>query len=310
MLAGIGSMCALPVAISLAADLSAPENRGRSLLLLSLGNFAGVASAFAFGGVALGALEATPIFAGLAAWRSVHVLFAVASFALLIPLFFLNEPARREVENDAHIPLRVALDAIWRRRALLAPLFLGQVSVVMADNAAGTWAAPVLQRNYGLAPEEFAGWMGLVILASGLVGALIGGFAADAGHKSRIKGGILIGAVGAAILSIPGAFFPVMPDATTFALALTLLLTCGAVTGLTTATAIVVLVPNEIRGVCLAAFMVVGSIIGLGVAPSLVTFVSDALGGESALGYALALTGAATSMAAALGFTAALIKAR
>jgi MFS family permease len=50
MLAGVGAMCAIPVAISIAADLSAPERRGRSLLFLSIGNIAGAAAAFALGG--------------------------------------------------------------------------------------------------------------------------------------------------------------------------------------------------------------------------------------------------------------------
>lgn len=310
MLASIGSMCAVPVAISLAADLSAPESRGRSLMLLSLGNMAGVAVAFAFGGVALGALKDTVLIEGLAPWRGVHVLFAIASSALLLPLLFMREPKRLEVSDASHTAFGPAMRAIWERRTLLAPLFLGQVSVVMADTAAGVWAAPVLSRNYGLQPEQFGGWMALVIFASGIVGALVGGFAADAGHKSRIKGGILIGAVGAAVLSIPGAFFPVMPDVMSFALALGLMLTCGAVTGLVTATAIAVLVPNEIRGVCLAAFMIIGSIVGLGLAPTLVTLISDALGGEGAIRYGLAATGAATSVIAAIGFTAALARAR
>lgn len=310
MLASIGSMCAVPVAISLAADLSAPENRGRALTLLSLGNMAGVAAAFAFGGIALGALNDASLFGGLSPWRGVHLVFAIASFVLLLPLLLMREPTRLEVSEGGQTALGPAIRAIWDRRALLAPLFLGQVSVVMADTAAGVWAAPVLSRNYGLTPEQFGGWMALVIFASGVLGALFGGFAADAGHKSRIKGGILIGAVVAAVLSIPGALFPIMPDVTSFALTLALMLTCGAITGLITATAIAVLVPNEIRGVCLAAFMIVGSIVGLGLAPTLVTLISDALGGEGAIRYGLAATGVATSIAAAIGFTAALIKAR
>ncbi len=308
MLASIGAMCAVPVAISLAADLSPPEQRGRSLLFLSLGNMAGVAAAFAFGGIALGALETTPLISGLEPWRGVHIVFAIVSVALLAPLAFMREPARREM-GDAHTELKTALHAIWQRRALLAPLFLGQVSVVMADTAASVWAAPVLSRNYGLEPQEFAGWMGLVILVSGLVGSVLGGVLADAGHKSKLRGGILIGAVIAAVLSIPGAFFPLMPDAASFALLLALLLTCGAITGLVTATAVAVLVPNEIRGVCLAAFMVLGSIIGLGIAPTMVTMISDAMGGESAIRYGLTATGLITSTAAAIGFTAALVKA-
>lgn len=310
MLAGIGAFSSLTVAISLTADLSSPATRGRSLMLLSLGNMVGAAAAFAFGGALLGYYAQTaPLIEGLSPWRNVLLVFAGASLVLSLLLLLLREPARQEVRETSPA-LSVALRELWERRGLLAPLFLGQVTVVMADAAASIWAAPVLERHYGLAPDQFGGWMGLVILGSGVIGALVGGFAADFGHKSKIKGGILIGAVIAAALSIPGAFFPLMPTAAGFAWLLLLLLTCGAVTGLITAAAIAVLVPNEIRGVCLGAFIVIGAIIGFGVAPTLVTLIADALGGEEALRAGLAICGAATSIAATLGFAAALIRAR
>lgn len=307
MLAGIGAFSSLTVAISMTADLSSPETRGRSLMVLSLGNMVGAAAAFAFGGSLLGHYtNGAPLLEGLEAWRSVLLVFAIASLALAVLLLTLREPARREVAETSPA-LATALRELWQRRTLLAPLFLGQVTVVMADAAASIWAAPVLERHYGLTPDQFGGWMGLVILGSGIVGAVAGGFAADFGHKSKIQGGILLGAVVAAALSIPGAFFPLMPDAGGFAWMLFLLLTCGAVTGLVTAAAIAVLVPNEIRGVCLGAFIVIGAIIGFGVAPTLVTLISDALGREDSLRWGLALTGAGTSTLAALGFASALL---
>ncbi len=310
MLAGIGAFSSLTVAISLTADLSSPATRGRSLMVLSLGNMIGGAAAFAFGGSLLGFYaQTTPLVEGLTPWRNVLLVFACASLILSLLLLLLREPPRQEI-SETSPALSVALRELWERRGLLAPLFLGQVTVVMADAAASIWAAPVLERHYNLAPDQFGGWMGLVILGSGVIGALVGGFAADFGHKSKIKGGILIGAVVAAALSIPGAFFPLMPTATGFAWLLLLLLTCGAITGLVTAAAIAVLVPNEIRGVCLGAFIVIGAIIGFGVAPTLVTVIADTIGGEDALRTGLAICGAATSTAAAIGFTAALIRAR
>ena len=52
----------------------------------------------------------------------------------------------------------------------------------------------------------------------------------------------------------------------------------------------------------LAVYVVVGAIIGFGLAPIMVTLVSDVLGGPSLVRYGLALTGAATSILAAFGF--------
>ncbi|MBP6690463.1 MAG: MFS transporter [Hyphomonadaceae bacterium] len=310
MLAGIGAFSSLTVTISMVADLSTPDTRGRSLMFLSLGNLVGAAAAFAFGGSLLGYFtHAAPLITGLEPWRNVLLVFSGVSLALTLLLLTIREPARQEI-TEANPALSIALRELWERRSLLAPLFIGQVTVVMADAAASIWAAPILERHYNLTPEQYGPWMALVLLGSGLIGAVFGGFAADLGHKSKIKGGILLGAVIAAVLSIPGAFFSVMPDATTFAWLLLVLLTCGAVTGLVTAAAIAVLVPNEIRGVCLGAFIVIGAIIGFGVAPTLVTLIADMLGGEGSLRLALAITGAGTSTLAAIGFISAMLRAR
>jgi len=302
MLAGLGSMCAIGVAISIAADLSAPQHRGRALLFLSLGNMFGVAAAFALAGTLLGAFKrAPPIFAGMTPWREVHIAFGALSLLLAAPLCLLREPARREVGIE-HAGLGAALKEILARRNFLGPLFVGQVTVVMADTAAGIWAAPVLVRDYHLSPEQFGGWMGLIILVAGIAGALLGGFAADFGHKLKLKGGVLIGAVIAASIAVPTALFPIMPTTAAFGCMLAVFLIAGAMCGLITATAIAVLVPNEIRGVCLGAFIVVGALVGLGVAPTLVTLLSTQIGGENAIGLALAITGTAVSALGLIGF--------
>ena len=70
--------------------------------------------------------------------------------------------AVRTDKVGAAAPLREVARELGHYRAFLAPLFLGQVSVLMADSAATIWAAPVLSRQFGLAPPDFAGWMGAV----------------------------------------------------------------------------------------------------------------------------------------------------
>jgi MFS family permease len=306
MLAGLGAVCAIPVAISIGADLSPVSGRGRALLLLSLGQSIGIAAAFALGGWLGGWLsapgEARVAIAGLPPWREVHLYFGIAALALLLPLLLLREPERREVGGLVQPGLRVVLAELWSRRAFLAPLFIGQISVVMADVAAGIWAAPVLTRDFGLEPAQFAAAMGLAVLLPGIFGSIIGGVAADAGQRSGRRGGILAGAVVAAIVSIPAALFPTMPTVGGFATVLAVFLLCGAVTGLVTATTIAIHVPNELRGLCLGAFVVVSSVIGLGIAPTLVTVASSLLGGEAHLARALAGTGMLVSTVSAVAF--------
>jgi MFS family permease len=184
----------------------------------------------------------------------------------------------------------------------LIPLFAGQVTVVMADAAAAIWAAPVLSRNYGLSPEQFAGWMGVMIFGTGVAGAILGGFAADLGQKSGRHGGLLLGAVLAAVLAIPAALFPLAPSTMLFAVALGALVLCGTVTGLVTSVALTVFIPNELRGLCIGGFIAIAGLIGFGIAPSLVTLVSGMFGGEQHLALSLAAVGVVVSVVSLIAF--------
>jgi len=298
VLTATGVTGALTAALSLTADLCLPAQRGRGMLVVNIGKMMGLAGAFAVGGWLFGAFTSGTLtsIAGLAPWRATHAVLAVISLTLILPLLLLREPARREVAAATHAPFKVLAAELWSRRRFLLPLFVGQVAVVMADNAALVWAAPVLSRRFGLQPGDFAGWMGALVLVSGLGGTLLGGFTADLGQKSGRRGGLLIGALVAAIIGVPAALFPIAPSVTGFALAFGTLSLCGAVTGLATSVALTVLIPNELRGLCIGAFIAFAGLIGFGIAPSLVTGVSALLGGEGHLAPALAIVGGVTGV--------------
>ncbi|HAG37242.1 MAG TPA: MFS transporter [Erythrobacter sp.] len=305
MLVGIGSTGSLTAALSLCADFCAPAQRGKAMLIVNLGKALGVALGFALTGWLFGLLSdhaAPGWLADVAPWRSTHVLLAMISAMLIVPLLLLREPIRREVEASTNAPFRVVAAELWSRRAFLIPLFAGQIAVVMADVAAGVWVAPVLSRDFGLSPQEFAGWVGALMFGTGVAGAVLGGISADLGQKSKLRGGIILGAVIAAGLGIPAALFPLMPSITGFAIALGVLSLCGAVTGLVVSVALTVLLPNELRGLCIGAFIAVAGLIGFGLAPWIVTRVSAFMGGETMLAEALAIVGVSVSTLSFLAF--------
>lgn len=312
MMTGIGTTGALTCALSLCADLCAPEQRGRAMLIVNLGKSLGLAAAFVLSGWLFGVFagRAGPeMLAALAPWRATHVALAVLSAVLLTPLILLREPQRHEVESSTAAPFRVVARELWSRRAFLGPLFAGQVAVVMADAAAGVWVAPVLSRNYGLQPQEFGSWVGAILFVSGIVGAALGGVSADIGQRSRIRGGLLVGATIAAAVGVPAALFPIMPSVPAFAVAFFILMLSGAVTGLVVSVALTVLIPNELRGLCIGAFIAIAGLIGFGLAPWLVSVVSGVLGGEQHLAMALTIVGVAVSALSFLAFALAMRRA-
>ena len=310
MMTGIATTGALTAALSLAADMCAPEKRGRAMLLLALGKSMGIAGAFAVMGWLFGVFaNGLDLFGGSAPWRSAHFALALVAGVLSLPLLMLAEPVRREVAAGPGAPALVVAAELWARRAFLAPLFLGQVSVVMADAAAMMWAAPLLTRNFALAPQQFGGWMGALLLGTGIAGTLLGGTLADLGQKSGRRGGLLIGAVVMAAIGIPAALFPLTGTIPLFALTFGTLVLAGTVTGLITSVAITVMLPNELRGLCLGAFIALAGLVGFGFAPPLVGWISQILGGESYLSASLTVVGCVTSSGALVAFYVAMRRA-
>lgn len=312
MLTGIGTTGALTAVLSMMADLCRPEQRGRAMLFANVGKSIGIAAGFAVAGSLLGWFgrdDGPDWFGDIAAWRSAQWTLGIVSAVLILPLLLVREPVRHEVEAGPNAPFRVVANELWSRRRFLLPLFVGQTSVVMADGAAAIWASPVLERFYGLAPAEFGGWLGAIILVQGILGSILGGLLADWGQKSGRRGGLLIGAVGAAIVGVPAALFPVMPNVTGLAVMIGVLMMAGSVTGLITSVALTVFLPNELRGLAIGAFIAIAGLIGFGVAPTLVTLVSSLLGGERFLAQALAGVGIVVSVVAVLGFLMAMRRA-
>ena len=311
MMTATGTTGGLTAALSLSADLCRPEQRGRATLVISLGQRVGVAAAVGLAGWLFGQFVHETIggFGHAAPWRRVHLALAIVVGALSLPLLFMREPARHEVESDTHAAFAVVFRELWARRGFLVPLFAGQIGVVMADTAAAVWAPAVLSRSYGQHPQDFAGWLGLLIFGTGIVGAVLGGISADLGQKSKRRGGILLGAVIAAGIGIPVGLFSIMPTVTMLAVALGVLVTCGTITGLVVAIVLTVLLPNELRGLCIGLFIAFAGLIGYGIAPPMVAAVSQLLGGEKHLNLALAIVVTTVSALAFLAFTQAMRRA-
>lgn len=303
LIAGIGAGTAFPVVVSILADVCMPERRGRSMLLLSIGAWAGAAAAFAIGGSLYGYLEANPtgLVPGMTAWRETHLIVGVVAAVLILPLFLMREPPRYEVERTG-TAIGPALRAFWKRRNFLGPLLVGNFAGGLAEGAAAIWIGSVLIRQYGQTPGQFGGWVGLVILGSGVLGSIIGGFAADAGQKLKMRGGILLPAVIATALSIPASAYPIMPTVTGFAWMLFALLVGGTIVNLVNSASIAVLIPNEERALSLAALKIVGTVVGGPIAMGLIVWMTTVMSGPGALGLALTWLGVGTGVVSLVGY--------
>jgi MFS family permease len=317
MLVGAAVVAAQPAALSLVSDLTEPAQRGRMITVVSLGQAFGGTAAYMSAGALLEWLprqvSAGGLLAGLAPWRLVQLAFALAVLAATVALLAMREPVRREAGSGAGAAsegLGMTLRALAAHRRLLLPLAVGMVSIGMADAAAGIWAVPILTRVFHQNPADFGAWLGMLNLGSGIVGAIVGGLAADLGQRGRGPGGALLGAAFGAALSVPAALFPVMPSVGWFAFLLGVLLAAGACVNIAATSAVMVLLPNRLRGICMSMLVAIIGLVAFGIAPLLVSFSAhwSARGGD--LTAPLAVVGVATSLAAVAAFVRAMAVVR
>ncbi|WP_130617947.1 MFS transporter [Dyella amyloliquefaciens] len=310
MLVCAAVVAAQPAALSLVSDVTDARQRGRVITLTSLGQALGGTMAYVLAGPLLRWLPTVvPIGSGLATlapWRLVQLAFAAAVLVASAALLFMREPVRREAGAALGDNLHAALRELWRYRKFLLPLFGGMMTVGMADAAASVWAVPVLTRTFHQTPADFGTWMGLLMLGSNVVGAVIGGTTADFAQRKRGRGGALLGAVLGAALSIPAALFPVMPDVTWFAVLMGVLLTSGACVNIAATSAMMVILPNELRGICMSLLVAVMGLAAFGVAPLLVSLTTQAFAHGADVAISLACVGLVTSLLGTVSFISAM----
>nr|WP_047166836.1 MFS transporter [Sphingomonas sp. Y57] len=295
-LAGVAALSIVPVVLSLVSDLAVPEQRGGATTVAIVGQVAGNAAAFALGGALLTALPSAD-----GSWRITMGWLTVPLLPVALLLLILREPARAQGEMP-QAGLGAALHGLRGRRRALAAVTLGIMLTETAIGAILIWAAPFLARQHALPPDQIGTLMALTMLASGLIGPLLGGLLAD---RSQRVGGprlTLTMLAGLSLLAAPLAAFGWVSStalvATLLICSATMLLAI-AVMGIALFT---ILAPPAIRGLCSSLLMAGILLFSLGLAPSLVSETTRWLGGEGQLGAALSLIGITASPLAALVF--------
>jgi MFS family permease len=101
-----------------------------------------------------------------------------------------------------------------------------------------------------------------------------------------------------------------MPDVTWFAVLLAVLLASGACVNIAATSAIMVIVPNQLRGVCMSLVVAVIGMSAFGIAPLLVSLSAQAFAGGADLAVPLSWVGVVTSILATFAFLRAMRSAR
>lgn len=290
-LAGLSVAGVIVPAYSIMADLFAPGERGRATMVMAIGEICGAPTAFALGGALLVATAK----GGYQDWR-LSLLWMAAILVPALSLMLLGQEPRRADIAVERPSLQRAWPELWQHRSVAVPLQVARATLFVADGAVFVWGAPLFARTYRLSPDHIGTILGAALLAGGLLGPALGGPLVDFCQR---RGGprLAITTMAAiALLSLPSALFPLMPDPKLAGLMLAVFLTLGFTIAAAALALTLVVIPAELRGFNFGITLVVGSLFFVGLAPLAVSGLSSILGGEAMI--ALALTIVCVTMTA------------
>jgi MFS family permease len=202
------------------------------------------------------------------------------------------------------LPIRTVVAHLWQHRDAFGPMFLGLALNSLAMGGTLAWAAPFYERTYGWGPAQYGIIQGFVTLLIAPIGLAFGGWLAEHWvRQGRDDANLRVVAVAAAAHMPFAIAYALMPNPY-FALAASSLSTVLVLIGAGPQNAALqTIVPNEMRGQLTALFLFLFTMIGLGIAPTVVALLTDLVfQDESRLRYSIAAIHAVMAPAALIVF--------
>jgi len=298
LLIGAASAAIPTAAYSLIGDIFLPAYRGKATMVLSIGQLIGPSVAFACGGSLLVSFAPST-----QAWRYA-MLWMTAPLVLVAIMSLAVSDAGRTGHAVTNRPVRNAASELWRYHRVIAPILIFGAMVGVANGAAWTWATPMFSRRFALAPDRIGNIMAVVLFASGIAGAVVGGFLTDFCQRTGGARRSIVVMSGLTILSAPAGLFAVAPEVISSSALLLMLIAVGSMISTMSIAVCTVAIPSHLLGLCLGIYSAFASVFGVGLAPLMVSMLSEEMGGAAMIGDALSVICVSTSIiaAVALGF--------
>lgn len=300
MAVGFGEAALSPSAMSLISDLFAPERRAKAIAFYSMALGVGSAIAYLVVGAILEWAETADLsmFSFIGVDQPWQVVFLAVGFpGILLGLVFLTvkEPERKQTKQSATdgqgaATFRQTLSYIWAHK-----LPIGGVTVMVSGMTAiaytSMWLPPLFERTWGWSAATFSNYNGSVLLFLAPISILFWGWVIDHfNQKGRHDMPFVITQAGLGLLVVASVVFPLMPNVWVAFIISQLanigftMVTAGGIT------ALLAILPSELRGQAVALYYMFISMTGLLIGPSVVPFFTDfVFGDESLIRYSMAL---------------------
>jgi MFS family permease len=321
---GVGEAMLGPAAVSLISDHFPAASRPRALAVYNLGTTLGAA----LGYIVIAQLiprqpVSVPLLGQLAPWQATFLVLGIPGLIFAGSVLLLKEPVRRglmsvarpnrELAPGSGAPglgapgYRAALTFIAARRDVFIPLFIGMGCLGLVVYGPASQITLFFTRTFGWSIQQVGRISGLLLLATGVPGALFGGFFATRLRRAHANGTLRAIVYATVLLIVPATVTWIMPSpglawlgvaAQNFAIAASINLGTSAIADVT---------PNELRGKVIALFSIMLTLLGLGLGPTIIAMVTQyVLHDEKLIRYSLVIFSGIVAPVGALALLAAL----
>ena len=268
---GVGEAGGSPPSHSIISDIFPPEKRASALGFYSTGVNIGILFGFLLGGW----------LNEYYGWRVAFMVVGAPGILIAIVVrFTLAEPIRgltehKVVSNEAP-PFMEVISLLWRRRSF-RHMALGAGLNAFAAYSVSSWSASFFIRSHEMSTGELGTWLALISGLGGAIGVVLGGIAADK-LAPRDKRWYMWVPAGAGLIIVPFMIPVYLVSSAYIALALSIIpgVLQNVYLGTTIATTHA-LVGVRMRALSSAILFLVLNLIGLGLGPVVIGFLSDYL---------------------------------
>ena len=232
------------------------------------------------------------ILGDLTPWRIVFLTVGLPGLAFALFLFTIKEPDRQGQAVSVP-PISEVVSYMRRHWLALIGIYVGMGFLNVGSYGAAFWDITFFHRTYGWLPQQSGIYYGITATFGQFIGAFLAGVITDRlAQKNTIDAKMKILFIIAFVSLWLRLLYPLMPNSmTALMLIIPLHMLTGAPFGVAAA-ALQIMSPARMRGQVTAVYFFTQAIIGLGLGPTLVAFLTEHLFQDlSMLRYSLMISG-------------------
>ena len=304
---GVGEAALSPAAYSMIADLFPKKTLGRALAVYSIGSFIGGGLAYLIGGAVVGLVgqnesAVLPLVGEVRTWQITF--FVVGLPGILLAIIFaltVRDPARKH-GAEASATLSEVSAFIRANARFFTAHYGGFTLCALALFGLMSWTPAYLTRVHGLTTAETGVILGVTLLLANVGGVLASGFLTDHfDREGRKDAPMRAGLIGAICLIPPTILFSASPNLTIAAPLIAIAFFFASFPLATSAAAMQIVSPPNMRAQISAIFLFLNSIVGLAVGGTLIAMTTDyVFRNDNMVGVSVSIIGGAAAIGAAL----------